>query len=176
LCNIQFINSHLLLFLLQRLHSLYLSAAVKHQSVLLLSLISEHLAITGRGTLDGNGLEWWRNSKNFRPHLVQFNHVNNALLSDTLYLNAPNHVLELYCNNCELSGVKVLSPPSTGQCEKDKTCSHNTDAGKKLFFYEFCFAFYFQCSGSVRQILLFFLISFSDVLISKLQTYFFLSP
>ena len=88
----------------------------------------EHLAITGTGTFDGNGLDWWRNSKEFRPHLVQFNHVNNALLSDTLYLNAPNHVLELYCDNCELSGVKVLSPPSTGQCEKDGTCSHNTDA------------------------------------------------
>ena len=86
------------------------------------------IAITGGGTFDGQGLEWWRNRDDFRPHMVQFNHVTNALLSDTLYKDAPNHVLELYCDNCELSGVRVLAPPSTGDCEKDQTCSHNTDA------------------------------------------------
>ena len=88
----------------------------------------EHLAITGSGTFYGNGLVWWRNRDKFRPKLVDFSHVQHALLSDTLYLDAPNHVLELYCDNCELSGVRVLSPPSTGSCEKDNTCSHNTDA------------------------------------------------
>ena len=100
----------------------------------------EHLAITGAGTVDGNGLVWWRNAKAFRPHLVDFSKVQHALLSDTLYLNAPNHVLELYCDNCELSGVRVLSPPSTGDCEKDNTCSHNTDAvdvhGSPFFIHD----------------------------------------
>jgi polygalacturonase len=86
------------------------------------------IAITGGGTFDGQGLEWWRNRDDFRPHMVQFNHVTTALLTDTLYKDAPSHVLELYCDFCELSGVRVLAPPSTGDCEKDETCSHNTDA------------------------------------------------
>ena len=37
-------------------------------------------------------------------------------------------MLELGCDNCELSHVSVLNPPSTGDCEKKNACSHNTDA------------------------------------------------
>ena len=40
----------------------------------------------------------------------------------------PNHILELGCDHCELSAITVLNPSSTGACEKDDTCSHNTDA------------------------------------------------
>lgn len=124
-----------------------------------------NIAISGSGTVDGQGLAWWREMKKpgmdkmWRPHLVDFSHVDTALLTDTLvcvclliellnravailaarnvfhlfcsltlfdiekqFLNGPNHVLELYCNNCELSGVRVLSPPSTGDCEKTDSC------------------------------------------------------
>ena len=88
----------------------------------------EHLAITGGGTVDGQGLEWWQHRDDFRPHLVQFSHVTHAILADTLYLNSPNHVLELYCDDCELAGVKVLAPSSRGECKESNTCSHNTDA------------------------------------------------
>ena len=68
----------------------------------------EHVAITGAGTVDGQGLEWWRHRDDFRPHMVDMSGVRNAVLRDTLYLNAPSHVLELGCDNCELSGVRVL--------------------------------------------------------------------
>jgi polygalacturonase len=95
----------------------------------------QHIAITGGGTVDGQGLVWWRargpsghEHKVFRPHTVDFKGVRHALLSETLYLNSPNHVLELYCDHCELSAVSVLNPPSTGGCAADLTCSHNTDA------------------------------------------------
>lgn len=88
----------------------------------------DNVAITGAGTFDGQGLDWWRNRNEFRPHMVDFDGVSTALLADTLYKDAPNHVLELGCDFCELSGVRVLAPPSTGPCEKDETCSHNTDA------------------------------------------------
>merc|ERR1711934_932109 len=88
----------------------------------------------GSGTVDGQGLAWWREMKKpgkhdfWRPHLVDFSHVETGLLADTLFLNGPNHVLELGCDHCELSHVRVLSPPSTGECEKTDSCSHNTDA------------------------------------------------
>ena len=66
--------------------------------------------------------------KMFRPHTVNFKEVHHAVLSDTLYQHGPNHVLELGCFNCEIDGVKVFNPPSTGDCEADSSCSHNTDA------------------------------------------------
>ena len=87
-----------------------------------------HIAITGGGTIDGQGLVWWLNRDDFRPHMVQFEDVQHGILSETLYLNSPNHVLELFCDDCELAYVKVLAPPSTGDCERDNKCSHNTDA------------------------------------------------
>ena len=66
--------------------------------------------------------------KMFRPHTVNFKEVHHAVLSDTLYQHGPNHILELGCFNCEIDGVKVFNPPSTGDCEADSSCSHNTDA------------------------------------------------
>lgn len=87
-----------------------------------------NIAITGGGTIDGQGLEWWQHRDDFRPHMVQFTNVQHALLTETLYLNSPNHVLELFCDDCELAHVKVLAPPSTGDCESENLCSHNTDA------------------------------------------------
>lgn len=95
---------------------------------------NQHIAITGAGTVDGQGLQWWVDMKKpgkedmFRPHTVDFGNVQHAVLHETLYTNGPNHILELGCDFCELDGVKVLAPPSTGVCEKTNTCSHNTDA------------------------------------------------
>lgn len=90
----------------------------------------QHVAITGSGTVDGQGLIFWRGRANnvFRPHTADFSHVEYGLISGPTFTRNPNHVLELGCNHCELSHVKVLNPPSTGTCEKDLTCSHNTDA------------------------------------------------
>jgi polygalacturonase len=90
----------------------------------------QHIAITGGGTVDGQGLLFWRGRvKNvFRPHTVDFSHVEYGLISGPTFTRNPNHVLELGCDHCELSHIKVLNPPSTGSCEKDLTCSHNTDA------------------------------------------------
>jgi len=88
----------------------------------------EDVAITGGGTVDGQGLVWWQHRDDFRPHTVQFDGVKRAILRDTHYIDSPNHVLELGCNECEIAAVTVLNPPSTGSCEASNACSHNTDA------------------------------------------------
>jgi polygalacturonase len=97
----------------------------------------EHIAITGGGTVDGQGLLFWqaRGQKNphlknplFRPHTVDFSHVIFGTITGPTFTQNPNHVLELGCNHCELSHINVLNPPSTGDCEKKNLCSHNTDA------------------------------------------------
>ena len=61
----------------------------------------DHVAITGGGTIDGQGQNWWRAMEKpgakemFRPHMVDMSHVTHAIFSDTLYLNGPNHILEI---------------------------------------------------------------------------------
>eukprot|EP01051_Picozoa_sp_SAG22_P004325 SAG22_NODE_229_length_14598_cov_13.257052_6_plen_980_part_00 len=99
-------------------------------SALIVANGQSHVAITGGGTVDGQGLLFWRGRvKNvFRPHTVDFSHVDFGLISGPTFTRNPNHVLELGCNNCELSHISVINPPSTGDCEKTTTCSHNTDA------------------------------------------------
>jgi hypothetical protein len=84
----------------------------------------DHIAITGAGEIDGQGDVWWSHRDDFRPHVVDMSHVSMALLSNFSVRDPPNHCLELYCDHCELSGVSVLAPPSTGATR----VSHNTDA------------------------------------------------
>ena len=85
---------------------------------------AEHIAITGAGTIDGQGAVWWANRNDFRPHTVQFNHVTYALIEGVTIVDPPNHCLELYADHCEVSGVTIQAPPSTGTASP----SHNTDA------------------------------------------------
>lgn len=82
------------------------------------------VAITGGGVIDGQGMEWWEHRDDFRPRTVYFHSVQNSIVTGVTIKNPPNHCLELYCDNCEVAGVTVLAPPSTGV---DKP-SHNTDA------------------------------------------------
>ena len=84
----------------------------------------QHVAITGEGTIDGQGEVWWENRNDFRPHAVQFNGVTFALIQGITLVNAPNHVLELYADHCEVAGVTIQNPPSTDVAKP----SHNTDA------------------------------------------------
>ena len=102
----------------------------------------EHVAITGGGTVDGQGVAFWLGESMackphsqcdfFRPHTIDFKGVTHGLLSDTLYTNSPNHVLELGCSDCELSHVKVLNLPvdvtlANGTCPLKKVESHDKD-------------------------------------------------
>lgn len=83
-----------------------------------------NVAITGAGTIDGQGQTWWENRQDFRPKTVKFEHVKHALISGITILDPPNHCLELYADHCEVAGVTVKAPPSRGV----DIPSHNTDA------------------------------------------------
>jgi len=82
-----------------------------------------NIQITGAGTIDGSGATWWSEFKKGtlkydRPDLVYFSKVSHALLSDTTYINSPNHNLELFSDDTEISKVTVTAPSD----------SPNTDA------------------------------------------------
>ena len=84
----------------------------------------QHVAITGKGTIDGQGEVWWENRDQFRPKTVKFDKVAFALIQDITIVNSPSHVLELYADHCEVAGVTILNPPSLHVPKP----SHNTDA------------------------------------------------
>lgn len=84
----------------------------------------QHIAITGDGTIDGQGSEWWEHRDDFRPHTIDFSGVTTALIEGISIVDPPNHCMEIYANHAELSGVSVKAPPSTGT----EHPSHNTDA------------------------------------------------
>ena len=93
------------------------------------------IAITGNGTIDGNGTLWWTqcaghslNSSGWstcgRPGLLTMNPVTNLLISGPRFLNSPCHNLVIrQSQDVEIGHVKVEAPPSYDQMEQ----SNNTD-------------------------------------------------
>ena len=74
-----------------------------------------HVYFTGGGTVDGQGLVWWQEMQKsgkkdmFRPHTVNFVNEKHAIFSDTTFINGPNHILELYCDHCELARINIFN-------------------------------------------------------------------
>ena len=83
------------------------------------------VAITGEGTVDGQGAIWWQHRNDFRPKTVMFHGVTRAYISGVTFKNPPNHCLEIFADYSELNSVTVLAPPST---HHGANISHNTDA------------------------------------------------
>ncbi|HUZ60880.1 MAG TPA: glycosyl hydrolase family 28 protein [Hanamia sp.] len=89
----------------------------------------ENIAITGKGTIDGQGSPWWPYAKmkgNYhRPRMIAFNHCNKVLIEDVTLMNSPMfHIAISGSENVTVSGVTVRAPSSTDPINP----SHNTDA------------------------------------------------
>jgi polygalacturonase len=87
------------------------------------------VTITGQGTIDGNGTNWWGPSKEFRarnpsgpalprPDLVVFNHCRNVRLAGVKLINSPRaHLMLTDCEAVVIEGVTVRSPASAANTE-----------------------------------------------------------
>eukprot|EP00727_Mastigamoeba_balamuthi_P005235 m51a1_g1471 putative probable polygalacturonase (392) ;mRNA; r:250096-251327 len=83
-----------------------------------------NVAITGSGTIDGQGAVWWENLRNkFRPKTLAPSGSNTLIVSGVTVKDCPFHCLEMYSNNTEIFGVTITAPASTGIANP----SHNTD-------------------------------------------------
>lgn len=83
---------------------------------------AEDIAITGSGTIDGNGESWWaeaRKTKNagvvgavdFRPRLVVFDHCKRVKLEGVTIQNSPSwQVVPYYTDHMEIRNVRILAP------------------------------------------------------------------
>lgn len=80
--------------------------------------------ISGKGTIDGNGLRYWTsfwlrrkvnpkctNMDELRPRLVYISNSNDVQLSGVRLINSPFWTTHLYkCNNAKLLGLYIFSP------------------------------------------------------------------
>jgi polygalacturonase len=91
---------------------------------------AENVAITGEGTIDGNGETWWQMARAIkdagvmgnehpRPRLVVFDHCKHVRVEGITIQNSPMwQLVPYYCDHVVIHIVKVMAPPR----------SPNTDA------------------------------------------------
>jgi polygalacturonase len=87
------------------------------------------IAITGKGTIDGNGANWWGPAKEFRtrkpgypalprPDLVVLNHCKNVHMAGVKLINSPRaHLVLADCEEVVIEGVTVRSPAGAANTE-----------------------------------------------------------
>ncbi|HEY2009595.1 MAG TPA: glycoside hydrolase family 28 protein [Rhizomicrobium sp.] len=88
------------------------------------------VAITGQGTIDGNGKSWWTDAQGkrpsgvmgqvvFRPRLIVFDHCRHVRLTGVTVQNSPSwQIVPYYSDDVTISHIRVLAPQD----------SPNTDA------------------------------------------------
>ena len=91
---------------------------------------AENIAITGGGTIDGNGESWWAEARahrgsgivgeiQFRPRLVVLDHCKHVKLEGVTIQNSPSwQVVPYYTDDMTIRNVRILAPQN----------SPNTDA------------------------------------------------
>jgi polygalacturonase len=83
---------------------------------------AEHVAITGSGTIDGNGESWWALARSergsgivgkvtFRPRLVVFDHCKHVRIEGVTIQNSPSwQVVPYYTDDMTIRNVRILAP------------------------------------------------------------------
>jgi len=79
----------------------------------------KNIAITGRGTIDGQGGPWWRafeeNTLAYpRPRLIGFTDCKDVLIEGVTLTNSPAWTVNpVRCENVNVRGVTILNPPDS---------------------------------------------------------------
>ena len=83
---------------------------------------AENIAITGAGTIDGNGESWWKEAREtrgagivgvvqFRPRLVVLDHCKHVRLEGVTIQNSPSwQVVPYYTDDMTIRSVRILAP------------------------------------------------------------------
>ena len=97
---------------------------VKYFSALINADKVNGFTISGSGTINGNGLRYWKsfwlrrqwnpkctNMDEMRPRLVYISNSNDVQLSGVRFINSPFWTTHLYrCNNVKLLGLHIFAP------------------------------------------------------------------
>jgi polygalacturonase len=83
---------------------------------------AENIAITGSGTIDGNGESWWAEARathnagvvgavKFRPRLVVLDHCKHVRIEGVTIQNSPSwQVVPYYTDDTVIRNVRILAP------------------------------------------------------------------
>lgn len=83
---------------------------------------AEHIAITGEGTIDGNGQSWWDEARSIRDHgvlgtghprpkLVIFDHCKHVRIEGITVQNSPMwQLVPYYSDDVTIRNVRILAP------------------------------------------------------------------
>ena len=78
-----------------------------------------HIAITGRGTIDGRGAIWWQKHRAKtldapRPRLISFANSTNVLIEGVTLTNSPAWTINpVRCENVTVDKVTIVNPPDS---------------------------------------------------------------
>jgi len=99
---------------------------------------AEKIAITGEGTIDGNGASWWQMARSVRdfgvmgnphprPRLIVFDHCKHVRVEGVTIQNSPFwQLVPYYCDDVVISNVRILAPnPSPNTDAVDPFSSSN---------------------------------------------------
>ncbi|MGB6743513.1 MAG: glycoside hydrolase family 28 protein [Terracidiphilus sp.] len=82
---------------------------------------AENVAITGEGTIDGNGESWWQQARGSgdhgilgnhpRPKLVIFDHCKHVRVEGVTVQNSPMwHLVPYYSDDVTIRNIRILAP------------------------------------------------------------------
>jgi polygalacturonase len=99
---------------------------------------AKNIAITGAGTIDGNGKSWWESIRGtpgagivgkvvFRPRLIVFNYCQHIRMEGVTVQNSPSwQIVPYYSDDIVIRNIKVLAPmPSPNTDAIDPFSSSN---------------------------------------------------
>ncbi|MCM3213792.1 glycoside hydrolase family 28 protein [Niallia taxi] len=95
---------------------------------------AKNISLTGFGTIDGNGKQWWDIFRNHqeklaypRPKLISFDSCENITIKDVTLINSPSWTVNpICCNNVTIDNVSIFNPadsPNTDGIDPE-SCSN----------------------------------------------------
>ena len=78
-----------------------------------------HIAVVGRGTIDGRGAVWWQRHRSKtldmpRPRLISFANSTNVLIEGVTLTNSPAWTINpVRCTNVTVDKVTIVNPPDS---------------------------------------------------------------
>ncbi len=87
-----------------------------------------HIAVTGRGTINGRGAVWWKAKLEKtlvhpRPRLISFSDCRNVLIQDITAINSPSWTINpIHCQNVTIHAITIINPadlPNTDGIDPD---------------------------------------------------------
>ncbi len=93
--------------------------ACKTHAPLITGTDVHHIAVTGRGKIDGRGAYWWTKHKSKtlqspRPRLIGFTRCTNVIIEGVTLINSPSWTINpVRCENVTVDKVTIINPPDS---------------------------------------------------------------